>query len=162
MDKNGRELRRAMVRWLEDQRIDTLATVTLKQALPNEGGGLTMITDDIRKRTAWICRDRVTKAVIGQTSYRRGDRIPFLVFGEGGDGIIRSHLHILIGRPECMSIDDFRTAFVGQVRGINWVHNEIDIKAITHGTDDRVIKYCLKEGLDAFCPEASALPDTVD
>lgn len=151
------EVRAAMREWLASRNPDTLATVTLKQALPNDDGGLTPITDADCDRTCWLLRDRVTKAVLGNRRWRAGETFPFEPFVEGGDGVTRRHIHVLLRRPADVGLAEIERAFVMVVARLHWTRPELDVRAVCRGTSDRAAGYCLKEGLDAFCPAGASL-----
>jgi len=135
--------------------LNVFITVTLKQARPADDGRLYYMTSDLQRSTAFILRDRVTASLVGK---KRKDTIPFLVFGEG-DGIAkRHHLHILTVIPPDVPFEDYSAMFREKALRLDWVYNEIDVRLIRPGTDRVLIKYSLKEGLDAFIPEASFVP----
>ena len=143
-----------MSKWLSSPNLNVYCTVTLKQALPNDGGTLTYIADCDIKRTAWLLRDRLFKATVGK---KRKDRFPFLVFSEGGKDK-RYHLHIMTLLPLGMSLVEFQDIFRHKALKLKWVYDEIDVRPIAPATESRVVSYSLKTGLDAFIPEASFIP----
>ena len=147
----------AMTQWLASGEPDTLVTVTLKQAILNEEGSLTPLTDEDCQRTCWLLRDRVSKALLGNVRYRSGERLVFVPSIEGRDGSKRRHIHINLRRPAGTDEQHVWLAFQKVGRKLHWVHREFDVRSIRPGTASCVVKYCLKEGLDAFCPEGASL-----
>jgi len=143
------------VNWLASNEVDIFVTVTLKQSiLNNEGVWVPISQEDIRK-TAWILRDRVMKAVGG-----RRRKFPFFVFSEGDGYLTRSHLHIVTKRPPNLELSSFRIFFREKSARLDWVYDEIDVREISPQTQHRVISYSLKGGTGAFIPEASWVPIT--
>jgi hypothetical protein len=148
--------------WLSRSNFDILCTVSLKQGLPigcnsaaQDSIIWSRISDADIERTAWILRDRFTKAAFGK---RNNKRYPFLVFREGDGAQKRFHLHFLTVRPSDISFENFEMRFRSAALGLDWVYNEIDVRAVEDGTANRVLGYCLKEGQDAFLPAASFVP----
>lgn len=146
-------MKRELLDWLASSELNVFATVSLKQAIENDEAGWSRITPAHTTKTAWLLRDRVTKALVGKKH-----RIPFLVFAEGDGFIKRKHLHIATARPHDISIDRFTDVLRFQASKLDWVHKEIDIRAVEDKTHRQVIAYSLKEGTDAFIPEASFVP----
>lgn len=143
--------------WLAAGDPDTLVTVTLKQAVLNEDGGLTRLTEADCDRATWLLRDRVTKALLGSRRFRSGERFSFVPHIEGGDGVTRRHLHIHLRRPEGVSLADVERAFASLVRRLDWTRPELDVRPIRQGEASCVVRYCLKEGADSFCPAGAQL-----
>ena len=170
-------LKDALLKWLEHPDLNTFITVSLKQAYSpfdereciremcaqvssrrrhalTHASWRPITTADVRK-TGWLIRDRFTKAVFGARSNRYR---PFLVFAEGDGAIKRRHLHIVSVRPLEMTPAEYERLFRAKTADLDWVHDQVDFRAIETGTDGKVRSYCLKEGLDAFVPEASFVP----
>jgi hypothetical protein len=146
-------LRDDLIEWLGGHKPNVFATVTLKQGRPHDGGGWTHISPEDMRETAWLLRDRVAKGLVG---HKR--RIPFLVFKEGDGWIKRYHLHITACLPEDINIARFSSVLREKAQRLDWVYGEIDVRPIEPNTENRVLKYCLKEGFDALLPEASYVP----
>ena len=139
--------------WLSDTPLNVFATVSLRQGIQNDNGTWSRITPEQITRTAWLLRDRFTKAFIGKRK-----QLPFLVFAEGDGTIKRHHLHILTFVPKDRSLREFVDTFRFQALKLDWVYNEIDIQPIQPGAECKVLHYSLKEGMGAFLPEASCVP----
>lgn len=149
----------ALKSWLNSPRVNTLITVSLKQALPTrwqDSVHWVRLTRDEVMRSARILRDRVGKK-INRSEYRAGSW-PFLVFvHEDSD---RLHLHILAERPSSMAPAEFRSRFEHAVRSkVVWVYDQIHYRDIDNDPSARqtVLGYGLKGGLclENFVPEAS-------
>ena len=145
------------VDWLSKCNCDIFATVTLKQALRNEHDNWHRIQPESIKKTAWLLRDRVSKAVFGSSAFKKNKIAPFLVFTEG-DSLKRHHLHIATQKPPNMETFEYETRFVKAARSLEWIYDQIDIRQIDYGSVEKVIAYSLKTGTEAFLPEASFVP----
>jgi len=157
---HAERLRSSYSNWLSGvaAECDAFVTATLSQALPNVGGGLTALTREEIARTLRILRDRVTKLLLGRGRYRRGERVTFLPFIEGGDRGTRLHAHICMTIPPGLDRITFQAALRRAARNLEWVRSEIDFQfATTSGQANtaRMVLYSLKEGADAFVPEAA-------
>ena len=142
-----------MKEWLSGAQFNVFATVSLRQGIQNDNGTWARITPEQIIRTAWLLRDRFTKAFVGKRK-----QIPFLVFAEGDGTIKRHHLHILTFVPNDKCLREFVDTFRFQALKLDWVYNEIDIQQIQPSTEHKVLNYSLKEGIGAFLPEASCVP----
>lgn len=141
---------KAYKKWLSDQGANVFVTVTLKKAILNDQGFWVRLNEDHVKKTAWLLRDRVTKALVGHKQ-----KINYLSFTEGDGDLKRFHLHLAISKPKEISVEIFDENFRRTALRLDWVYNEIDIKHI-HVEDNRnIISYSLKEGAGSFLPEAS-------
>lgn len=153
--------KQALSEWLSSiADYDVFVTVTFKQAILNDEGGLARLTEDECRKTLRILRDRVTKNVLGNARYRSGETMIFVPCLEQGHGIKRLHSHICIKRPSGISLDSFKSNFMSAVSTLDWVHKQIDFReASDSGAANslRLIRYSLKEGLDAFVPEAASI-----
>jgi hypothetical protein len=156
---NYRSARASWKDWLADRTLNVLVTVTLKQGLANEPSSWVRLTPEDCVRTGWLLRDRVTKAVLGSARYRRGERFPFLTFLEGG-AEKRFHLHICAAVPSNVPVETFKAAFADVAAKLDWVHRGLDFRdanEVNLANSLRLMNYTLKEGTDAFLPEASSL-----
>ena len=142
-----------LIKWLSESNVDVFATVSLKQGIKSDDGSWSRLTSEQVTKTAWLLRDRVTKAAVG-----RKKRIPFFAFSEGDGSLKRRHLHIIMKCPPNSSFSNFADLFRTKAMGLDWVYNEMDIRQIEAETQRRVIAYSLKEGVGAFIPEASYVP----
>ena len=136
------------------------ATVTLKQALPSDNGTLAFISYVDCSKTACVLRDRLTKKIIGQSRYRKGERLNWLTFIESGHGDKRLHLHLIIERPDSISFSAFKKLIGDVCSGLEWVYEQKEIKEIKDiaGSGNRAATcYSLKEGGDAFDLQSSFL-----
>ena len=154
-------IKRELIDWLDDKNLNVFVTVTLKQSelAPDKSGFYKhrpISPEDIRK-TGWLIRDRVSKAVFGTRRYQNKSIPPFLVFAEG-DALKRQHLHILSNKPENLSEADYSDLFNSTAKKFSWVYDEIKILPISYNSAKSVISYSLKTGFDAFIPEASFIP----
>ena len=149
----------ALKGWLNSSRLNTLITVTLKQALPIRHGKIVYwahLTRDEVVKTAKIIRDRAGKKV--RRRGRETDPWPFLVFvHENGP---RRHFHILTERPSHMSSHEFRSRFERAVqRRLDWVYDYLHYSDIKDDPSDRqrALGYGLKGGINQenFLIEAS-------
>ena len=144
------------VKWLEESKANVAITITLKQGLPLGNGRFEPLTDHKAIQTARLISERITKGLVGTRGYqKRGERLPFLVFLEG-DRFTRKHFHIAAVRPPETSFSEYEAFARSKIEKLNWVYNQHVSKEITgiRGW----IKYDLKNGIDAFIPEASILP----
>ena len=146
-------MKRELLDWLSTSMVDAFATISLKQGIENADGHWSRLTTEHAVRTGWLLRDRLTKAVVGKKQ-----KIPFLVFSEGDGTIKRRHLHIATQVPDNMRFQEFADMLRFKAVKLDWVYNEIDIRPIIDGTARRAIAYSLKEGIEAFIPEASFIP----
>ena len=146
-------MKKKLLDWLSLSKPTVFVTVSLKQGIENENGGWSRLTAEHIRKTAWILRDRVTKSVVGKKQ-----RLQFIVFYEGDGTLKRYHLHIATIVPNGMSFREFSDRFHYQAAKLDWIYNEIDIRPIDTNTHQRIIAYSLKEGMDAFIPEASFVP----
>jgi hypothetical protein len=122
-------------------------TFTFKQALPAIDGRLWHLDRDRCRKTLWILRDRLANFLLGRKG--RLDWVPFI---ENDDGQKRWHAHILVGLPNSVTEVAFTEAVRSESRRLEWLHDRIHIEPIC--SLDASLAYCLKEGPDAFCPEA--------
>ena len=148
-----RLLEKELEAWLSEAQLNVFASVSLRQGIQNDDGTWSRITPDHISRTAWLLRDRFTKAFVGKRK-----QLPFLVFAEGDGAIKRYHLHIMTFVPNDKCLREFTDKFRFHALKLDWVYNEIDIKPIQPRTERKVLKYSLKEGINAFIPEASCVP----
>ena len=139
-----------LIKWLSESNVDVFATVSLKQGIKSDDGLWSRLTSEQVTKTAWLLRDRVTKAAVGHKK-----KIPFFAFSEGDGSLKRRHLHIIMKCPPHSNFFDFADLFRTKAMGLDWVYNEIDIRPLEAETQRRVIAYSLKEGVGAFIPEAS-------
>ena len=140
--------------WLNSQTTNMLLTLTLKQAKPRDNGTFQYYTREHFIKTAWILRDRFVRKLVGPSAFRKGKRVPFLVFVEG-DGIIkRYHFHVLTQVPSSLSTNEVHSLLLKVVRNLDTIYEFIDVRPILY---TGLVKYSLKEGFDAFVPEASFL-----
>lgn len=146
-------LKKELLDWVSGSSLNVFVTVSLKQGIENEVGLWSRLTREQTIKTAWLLRDRFTKAVVGKRK-----KLPFLVFAEGEGFLKRRHLHIVTALPSEMLFLDFSDKFRFQALKLDWVYNEIDVRLIGAGDQRRVIAYSLKEGTEAFLPEASYVP----
>ena len=146
-------MKKEILDWLSFPTFNVFVTVSLKQAIENEYGGWSRLTPEQVTRTAWLLRDRSTKALVGKKK-----KFPFLAFAEGDGFIKRKHLHFIVASPTEISLMEFSDKLRFQALKLDWVYNEIDIRPIEANEHRRVIAYSLKEGLSAFIPEASFVP----
>ena len=138
-------------------------TLTLKKAIYGEQGTWHNITRQDCNTTAWLFRDRLLKKIIPSVAYRNGQRTGFLAFIEGGQDTKRPHIHIVAQCPIEVSEERFRFVVSQICTRLDWVHDRIDVRKIEdiEGSGTRAtIFYSLKEGVGAFCSEASCLPRT--
>jgi hypothetical protein len=137
---------------------DTFITLTLKQRLPLSQGGSIPLTDEECVRTAWIFRDRLSKALLGSGRTRAGKGVPTAVFLEGDGRTLRRHLHLVIQRPDAnASLMWVKARTNKAAENLQWVYKERDLRPIVYGRPEFVTNYCLKYGTDRFLPEASDL-----
>ena len=144
--------------WLSSPDLNVFATVTLRQSRATDHHNRCWITTEDITRTAWLLRDRLTKKLLPAGAARRGDGITFLPFREGNGFEKRYHLHIVTTKPDLMAWEEYKAAFLSVASRLDWVYDEIDLRRLeNHHQDEpnRVIAYSLKEGTDAFIPEAA-------
>lgn len=151
-----------LINWLERPEIDYFLTVTLRQAVLTDDGCWRSITPDDVKKTAWLLRDRFSKALVGPAAFKRRRCPTFVVFAEGDGRNKRYHLHIAASKPSDVSEYDYADVFRRTAKRLDWVYDEIDIRPVDRrlgGNVRAVIAYSLKEGAEAFLPEASFVPE---
>jgi hypothetical protein len=141
--------------WLASTEYDLFSTISLRQGIQRDDGTWQWLTLDDIQNTAWLLRDRYTKALL-----KKKQKLPFLVFREGEIGTKRFHLHIMMGSTDKMTLREQADLFRFQATKLRWVYHEIDVRSIEPTTTPRLIDYCLKEGTGAFIPEASYIPTT--
>jgi hypothetical protein len=139
--------------WLASREYDLFASVTLRQGIQRDHGTWLRITPEDIRKTAWLLRDRYTKALVGKYQ-----KLPFLAFQEGDGRIKRYHLHIMVASTDRMTLRDQSDLFRFTAMKLDWVYNEIKIRSIKNQNTPQVISYSLKEGTGAFIPEASFVP----
>lgn len=139
--------------WLASTEYDLFAGVTLRQGIQRDDGTWLRITPEDIRKTAWLLRDRYTKALLGKSQ-----KLPFLAFCEGDGFIKRYHLHIVMGSTDQMTLRDQSDLFRFTAIKFDWIYKEINICSIKNRTIPRVLNYNLKEGIGAFIPEASFVP----
>lgn len=144
-----------LANWLSKDSYNLFITVSLRQAIQRHDGTWRYLNSDEIKRTAWILRDRYTKAIMGKRA-----RLPFLVFCEGGSPTKRYHLHIITAAKPDVPLRNQADTFRSIAERLEWVYHEIDIRSIAPEEQERVIRYSLKEGDGAFIPEASYVPQS--
>jgi hypothetical protein len=66
-----------------------------------------------------------------------------------------------MAKPLHMSMEDFEWRFRRIAGRLDWVYDEIDFRTIQSGTARAILQYSLKEGVDAFVPEASFVPELI-
>lgn len=174
-----------MLNWLNSSNLEVFATVSLKQAISethqvfwkdeqwrelspvhfdstlakvNACAGWRRITNEDIRRTAWLLRDRVGRALFGRACRHKR----FLTFHHDGNGSKRHHLHIVSEKPSGMMLIDIAERFREASSKLDWVYDQQDIRAIEIGTSRAVLEYSLRDGsralCDAFMPEASFVP----
>lgn len=143
-------MRQDLINWLSTTECDLFITTTLRQARKSDDGYWQQISHDDIRRTAWILRDRYTKAVVGKNR-----NLPFLAFWEGDGSDKRFHLHILTATINDLTHREHAELFRKVAARMEWVYNEIDARSIKPNEHGRVIAYSLKQGTAAFIPEAS-------
>jgi hypothetical protein len=147
-------------KWIGCPSLNMFVTATLKQGISSPHGYPIPICQHDVVRTAWLLRDRSVKNLIGKSAFKRGERLGFLAFAEGDGLIKRRHLHVLSQVPPGVSPAEYHHLIKAIASRLEWVHREIHVEALTYGASGRghePIRYCLKEGFDAFLPEASFL-----
>lgn len=148
-------------KWIGCSSLNMFVTATLKQGISSPHGYPIPICRHDVVRTAWHLRDRSVKKLVGKSAFGRGERLRFLAFAEGDGLIKRTHLHVLSEVPAAVSEDEYRHLIKAVASSLEWIHREVHVAPITYGESGRgyePIRYCLKEGFDAFLPEASFLP----
>ena len=147
--------------WLNSDQLNVFATITLKKSIWIQSFGgdyiLQSITGEHIRKVGWLIRDRVSKMAYGTRAFKNKNIPPFLVFNEY-DSSDRPHLHIIASMPICMDAFEYNTKFYSIANNLDWVYNQIDIRAIAKGEAIKVIRYSLKSGSEAFLPEASFIP----
>ena len=147
--------------WLGRDELDIFATVTLRKCRWYTSNDSyfhlkSLDSDEVRK-VGWLLRDRVSKAAHGSRAFKNKMLPPFLTFYElSGDN--RPHFHILTSKPTSMSDEEYRDLFNSTASRLEWVYDQIDVRAIRSGDVERVISYSLKTGSEAFITEASFIP----
>lgn len=158
LERNNRSI---LANWLIDNGLfDVFATVTLKQMIVLDEGFRQFISREDCSKTACVLRDRVTKEIIGQRRFRHGERLEWATFIESGFGDKRFHLHLMIGKSDQITYEDFEQKFRYVCGRLDWVHKQIDIQQIKdiEGNGRRAVAfYSLKEGNDALDLRSSSL-----
>ena len=155
-------MRSNLIEWVYHSELDHFMTVTLRSALLTPEGFWRPITPEDVKRTAWLLRDRFTKALVGPAAFKRKEYPPFIAFAEGDGRDKRFHLHAVASNPLNISEFEYAELFRRTARKLDWVHSEIDVRPIEKPFNINtrsVISYCLKDGTNSFLPEASFIPD---
>ena len=152
-------MRNELAIWLNSPLLNTFSTITLKQGIQvhEQNQQWFRITPELVVKTARHLRDRVTKALVGTSSYRRGYRPPLIVFHHY-DEDVRHHLHIVHHKPDAMDRLEFEMLLVRVAQKLEWTHKQIHSVAIDYADGKNAfhcIKYGMKESLDGFVPEAS-------
>lgn len=143
-------MKQHLIDWLSTKDYDLFITASLRQARQTDDGYWQRISHDDIRRTAWILRDRYTKAVVGKNR-----KLPFLAFWEGDGSDKRFHLHILTATTKDLSHREHAESFRRVAARMEWVYDEIDARSINPNEHSRVIGYSLKQGTASFIPEAS-------
>lgn len=126
--------------------------MTLKQCIKNDLGFYVPLNSYEIEKTGSLLRNRITRALVG-----RRQTIPFCTFCEGGEDGKRYHYHIALHKPVTISFEDFSRIFRDKALKLDWIYNQIDIVPIANKTQQRVIGYSLKTGVEAFLPGASSV-----
>lgn len=146
--------RSALVDWLtKNGQFNVFATVTLKQAIVRDDGFWQFISREECSKTSCFLRDRVSNKVIGRTRYKKGERLDWAPFIHFGLGEKRFHLHLMMGNPDEITHEEFKTVFDGVCDQSIWVYEQIDFKEIRDikGNGRRAVAfYSLRERTDAF------------
>ena len=133
-------------------------TLTCKQALPNDGGGLTRLTRTILVGQLRIFLKRLDQKIY-KSAYRRGtSRLRRVSAIEGGEGTEqRLHIHMLIQVPSPGRVFwwDFMQLIANEWRGLPWSDWVVDIDACPDLTATGY--YLGKTGADAMEWETSEL-----
>jgi hypothetical protein len=158
---NYKRLKSEALAWLDYPELNTFVTVTLKQRLWSVNAKdqcylhpISLL--DVQKVGCKI-RDRVSRRIFGNRTFKYNTAPPFLVFGEVS-AYGRHHLHILASKPDYMDFDTYTLEFRYIARRIEWVHKHIDIRPIVLGQHNITEEYSLKTGWDAFLPQSSYIP----
>ncbi len=109
--------------WLSSTEYELFASVTLRQGIQRDDGTWLRITPDDIRKTAWLLRDRYTKALVGKY------QIPFLAFQEGDGLIKRYHLHIMMASTDQMTLREQGDLFRFTAMKLDWVYNKTWIHA---------------------------------
>ena len=150
--------RHQLCSWINGKaHFNTLITLTLKQGLPCPETGFTSIRREHCAKTAWLFRDRFTRAILKSAAVRAGARLNLAAFYEGEfDHDKRHHLHLVTELPRDIDrLIHLPIQILKVKERLDWAHREFNVKEITR-TPYAVIDYLLKEGTDAFLPEASS------
>ena len=148
-----------LANWLNSPLLNAFSTITLKQGilLKEPYQHWAHITPELVVKTATHLRDRVTKALVGTSSFRKGYRPPFIVFHHYDDNV-RHHLHIVHHKPEELFFGDFETLLSRQAHKLEWVHERLHSVPIDYSdgkTAFNCLTYGMKNTTDGFLPEAS-------
>lgn len=147
--------------WLiKADQFNVFATVTLKQAIYRQDGNQHFVSKEECSKTACVLRDRVSNKVLGRTRFKHGERLDWATFIESGFGEKRFHLHLMIGKTNQVTHEEFEQTFRNVCGRLVWVHNQIDVQEIKNveGSGQRAVAfYCLKEGIDALDLRSSSL-----
>ena len=146
-------------KWLnEELRPNCFATVTFKQCKHHGQGVREWINRDIADSTCNELMQRCTKKFKKLVTGSDPNPFQWVTFSEDGKGSKRLHAHLAIHTSDLIAYDEFSTIFRDLCTRFDWVDDRIDIQQLHDEGDHRkVIFYCLKEGADAFRPNASHL-----
>ena len=144
--------------WLSDSLApNCFATITFKQCKHHDGGVREWINAEIAQNT---CNELMLRCVKQTKKMNAGanDKPLWATFIEDGHGQKRLHAHMAINLPNVVSFEDFSRIFGDLCTRFDWIDDRFDVRRIEKIEDHkRVIFYCLKDGVDAFQPNASRL-----
>jgi hypothetical protein len=71
----------------------------------------------------------------------------------------RLHAHILFEVPNFIVPEHFEQNIIEAVRKVRWMRHVLDLQQITNGSEEHLLNYVLKEGLEALELEASIITE---
>lgn len=145
--------------WLNDtMNVNCFATITFRQCKHHDGGVREWVNAEIIQSACNEIMLRCVKKTKHISPSNEQKSLFWATFIEDGHGNKRLHAHIAISRPSHISFVQFSQIFYDLCTRFDWIDERVEIKEI-NGHDDqrRVLFYCLKEGVDAFQPNASRL-----
>ena len=160
MQNTNYRVRGALVKFLAQPDLEFFITVTLKRGLRNEAGSVTQLRDEDIEKTARLLQLWFEDKLLGKRR-RKGHRLTFISSFERGTYDGNPHLHLAIANPTGLSMNAYEAAFLAQARKLDWIHSDIDIRAITNdirGDRKGIALYCLKQGMDALLLNATYIP----
>ena len=146
-------------KWLNEEiRPNCFVTVTFNQCKHHGQGVREWINKDIVDSTCNELMLRCVKKFKKRTADFDPKFLQWATFIEDGKGSKRLHAHLAVNTSDLIANDEFSETFRNLCARFDWVDERIDIQKL-NGEEDRrrVIFYCLKEGADAFRPNASHL-----